>query len=124
MKETNLIQSMTNIKKIRLFNNSLLYGNPKVYLDFSRIDFFCFNDTLFLFIPENLCIIKTEYKNKTDLLEDIVNGITPKDIEKCFDDLKNETDMKRLRTQSDETARGKLFVAFIAQIVRAYSLTT
>ena len=26
---------MTNIKKIRLFNNSLLYGNPKVYLDFS-----------------------------------------------------------------------------------------
>lgn len=35
MKETNLIQSMTNIKKIRLFNNSLLYGNPKVYLDFS-----------------------------------------------------------------------------------------
>lgn len=22
-------------KKIRLFNNSLLYGNPKVYLDFS-----------------------------------------------------------------------------------------
>ncbi len=79
MKETNLIQSMTNIKKIRLFNNSLLYGNPKVYLDFSRIDFFCFNDTLFLFIPENLCIIKTEYKNKTDLLEDIVNGITPKD---------------------------------------------
>lgn len=41
MKETNLIQSMTNIKK-RLFNNSLLYGNPKVYLDFSRIDFFCF----------------------------------------------------------------------------------
>ena len=22
--------------------NSLLYGNPKVYLDFSRIDFFCF----------------------------------------------------------------------------------
>ena len=30
MKETNLIQSMTNIKKIRLFNNSLLYGNPKV----------------------------------------------------------------------------------------------
>ena len=42
MKETNLIQSMTNIKKIRLFNNSLLYGNPKVYLDFSRIDFSVF----------------------------------------------------------------------------------
>ena len=29
MKETNLIQSMTNIKKIRLFNNSLLYGIQK-----------------------------------------------------------------------------------------------
>ena len=43
-------------------------------------------------------------------------------IEKSFDDLKNETDMKRLRTQSGETAQGKLFVAFFAQIVRAYML--
>ena len=30
--------------------------------------------------------------------------------------------MKRLRTQSGETTQGKLFVAFIAQIVRAYML--
>ena len=43
-------------------------------------------------------------------------------IEKSFDDLKNETDMKRLRTQSGETTQGKLFVAFIAQIVCAYML--
>lgn len=77
MKETSLIQPMTSINKIRLFNNSLLYGNQKVYLDLSKIDFFCFNKTLFLFIPENLCIIRTDYKNKAELLEDIVNGITP-----------------------------------------------
>ncbi len=43
-------------------------------------------------------------------------------VEKCFDNLKNETDMKRLRTQSDATSRGKLFVVFISQIVRAYML--
>jgi transposase len=53
-------------------------------------------------------------------------ALTPKDvlavyrrkdaIEKAFDDLKNHTDMKRLRTHSDETTSGKLFCAFIALI--------
>ncbi|MDR2492777.1 MAG: transposase [Coriobacteriales bacterium] len=37
-------------------------------------------------------------------------------IEKCFDDLKNHVDMKRLRTHSTETADGKLFCAFLALI--------
>ena len=35
-----------------------------------------------------------------------------------------ETDMKRLRTQSSETANGKLFVAFISLIVRSYMLNS
>lgn len=41
-------------------------------------------------------------------------------VEKCFDDLKNETDMKRLHTHTDEATAGKLFCAFIALIVRSY----
>lgn len=43
-------------------------------------------------------------------------------IEKSFDNLKNELDMKRLRTQSSETMQGKLFVSFISLIVRSYML--
>jgi transposase len=37
-------------------------------------------------------------------------------IEKCFDDLKNSLDMKRLRMHSIETVDGRLFVQFIALI--------
>lgn len=43
-------------------------------------------------------------------------------IEKGFDELKNETDLKRLRTQSSEAVEGKIFVAFLALIVRGYML--
>lgn len=43
-------------------------------------------------------------------------------IEKSFDNLKNELDMKRIRSQSTETAQGKLFVSFLALIVQAYLL--
>ena len=38
-------------------------------------------------------------------------------VEKCFDNLKNDLDMKRLHTHSDETTDGKAFVAFIALTV-------
>ena len=41
-------------------------------------------------------------------------------IEKSFDDLKNELDFKRARTHSDETLNGKVFVSFIALIVKSY----
>lgn len=41
-------------------------------------------------------------------------------IEKSFDDLKNELDFKRARTHSDETLNGKIFVSFIALIVKSY----
>ncbi len=37
-------------------------------------------------------------------------------VEKCFDDLKNQLDMKRLRMHSSATVDGKLFIQFIALI--------
>jgi len=37
-------------------------------------------------------------------------------VEKCFDDLKNSLDMKRLRMHTIETVDGRLFVQFIALI--------
>ena len=40
-------------------------------------------------------------------------------VEKSFDNLKNELDMRRLHVHSDEVAGGKAFVAFIALIVRS-----
>ena len=40
-------------------------------------------------------------------------------VEKCFDNLKNALDMKRLRTHTNETSDGKIFVAFIALILRS-----
>ena len=38
------------------------------------------------------------------------------------DNLKNELDMKRLRSHSTQTAQGKIFVSFLALIVQAYLL--
>jgi transposase len=38
-------------------------------------------------------------------------------VEKCFDDLKNSLDMKRLRMHSSATVDGRLFVQFIAVIL-------
>ncbi len=40
-------------------------------------------------------------------------------IEKNFDDLKNEDDCKRLRVHSDRTADSKLFINFLALIIRS-----
>jgi len=40
-------------------------------------------------------------------------------VEKSFDDLKNELDMKRLHCHTDETTDGKMFVAFFALILRS-----
>jgi len=41
-------------------------------------------------------------------------------IEKSFDELKNDLDMKRLRVQSDVAAGGKTFIAFIGLILRTF----
>lgn len=40
-------------------------------------------------------------------------------IEKAFDNLKNELDCKRLRTHTTKTMQGKIFVAFLALILRS-----
>jgi len=44
-------------------------------------------------------------------------------IEKNFNQLKNEIDFKRIRTHVNKTMDGKVFVGFIALIVRSYLLT-
>lgn len=41
------------------------------------------------------------------------------DIEQTFDGLKNSIDMKRLKTHSNETTEGKIFVAFISLILKS-----
>jgi len=41
-------------------------------------------------------------------------------IEKCFDELKNDLDMRRLRVHSSVAAEGKMFIAFIGLILRTY----
>ncbi len=58
-------------------------------------------------------LLSTRFK---DLLE-ALQVYRDKDIvEKCFDDLKNSLDMKRLRMHSIETVDGRLFVQFIVLI--------
>ena len=43
-------------------------------------------------------------------------------MEKRFDDLKNDADLKRLRMHSCHTRQSRLFVQFIAEILRCYLL--
>lgn len=65
-------------------------------------------------------IAETDFgKNSNEILEIYRNRDV---IEKSFDELKNETDLKRVRTQSNETVQGKVFVSFISLIVRSYML--
>ena len=65
-------------------------------------------------------IAETDFKKTTaEILEIYRNRDV---VEKSFDSLKNELDMKRLHTMASETAQGKLFVSFISLIVRSYML--
>ena len=65
-------------------------------------------------------IAETDFKKTTaEILEIYRNRDV---VEKSFDSLKNELDMKRLHTWTSETAQGKLFVSFISLIVRSYML--
>ena len=41
-------------------------------------------------------------------------------VEKSFNDLKNNLDMKRLRMHSTQTTDGRIFVQFIALILLSY----
>jgi hypothetical protein len=55
--------------------------------------------------------------------EEIIGWYRQRDvIEKAFDNLKNELDFHRLRTHLNETTDGKLFVAFLALILRTQLL--
>ena len=38
-------------------------------------------------------------------------------VEKCFDDLKNDLDMKRIRMHTKETMDGRIFIQFIALLI-------
>jgi transposase len=59
-------------------------------------------------------ILTTKFKDPCEALQ----VYRDKDIiEKCFDDLKNSLDMKRLRMHTIETVDGRLFVQFIALIL-------
>lgn len=63
-------------------------------------------------------IAETDFRKTTAEILDIYRRRDV--IEKSFDDLKNELDMRRLYVHSDETAEGKAFMAFISLIVRSY----
>lgn len=59
-------------------------------------------------------LLTTRFKDPVEALQ----VYRDKDIvEKCFDDLKNSLDMKRLRMHTIETVDGRLFVQFIALIL-------
>ena len=62
-------------------------------------------------------IAETDFKKTTAEILDIYRRRDV--VEKSFDALKNDIDMKRLYIHSDEIAEGKTFVAFLALIVRS-----
>ena len=65
-------------------------------------------------------IAETDFKKTTaEILEIYRRRDT---IEKSFDNLKNELDMKRMRSHSSKNGPGKVFVTFLSLIVQAYLL--
>ena len=41
-------------------------------------------------------------------------------VEKCFDDMKNDLDMKRLRMHTEATVEGRIFIQFIALLITTH----
>ena len=65
-------------------------------------------------------IAETDFKKTT---AEILEIYRRRDVvEKSFDSLKNELDMKRTHCHNSDTLNGKLFVSFISLIVRSYML--
>ena len=60
---------------------------------------------------------ETDFKKTTAEILDIYRRRDV--VEKSFDNLKNDLDMRRLYVHSDEVANGKAFVAFLALIIRS-----
>ena len=91
-----------NIKKE---GNHLIYqiNETNVNKELSYCGFFILVET---FLDESSESILETYRNRDT-------------IEKCFDDLKNEIDLNRLRVHSSDVAEGKMFVAFITLIIRS-----
>lgn len=59
--------------------------------------------------------------NKTKDAAEALRAYRQKDaVEKGFDDLKNDLDMKRLRIHSNATMEGRIFIQFIALILTTY----
>ena len=59
-------------------------------------------------------LVSNHIKDKTKALE----VYRDKDaVEKCFDDLKNDLDMKRLRIHSAAAMEGRIFIQFIALLI-------
>ena len=64
-------------------------------------------------------MMTTDFKKTPD---EILNIYRKKDIiEKCFDELKNGIDMKRLRVHSGVAVEGKTFIAFLGLILKTYA---
>ena len=65
-------------------------------------------------------IAETDFKKTT---VEILNIYRNRDVvEKSFDNLKNGIDMKRLHCHNYETLKGKVFVSFVALVIRSYML--
>lgn len=60
---------------------------------------------------------ETDFKKTTTEILDIYRRRDV--VEKSFDNLKNDLDMRRLHVHSDEAAEGKAFISFLALIVRS-----
>lgn len=59
-------------------------------------------------------LVSNRIKDKTKALEVYRNKDA---VEKCFDDLKNDLDMKRLRIHSAAAMEGRIFIQFIALLL-------
>jgi len=77
--------------------------NEKINAVISRLGFFI--------------IVETDFEASS--LEVLMTYRQRDVVEKSFNDLKNELDMKRLHCHSDDTTEGKMFVAFFALILRS-----
>ncbi len=68
--------------------------------------------------------LKTTYwdkESKSCKLRDKVRALevyrNKDSVEKCFDDLKNDLDMKRIRMHSAATMEGRIFIQFISLLI-------
>lgn len=85
-------------------NRTVIQKNPDAIRDYLKYKGF-------------LIIMSNDIKNA----EEAVYTYRNKDIvEKSFDNLKNELDLKRLRIHSTDAMKGRIFIAFIALIILSH----